>query len=523
MLRQYVCFGNIMIIKMRVISIISLLFIGVNVSYSQETSMVWYESFGGEGNDIVEEVITDNENNVYVLGTVETTNEDGISQHDLFVAKYSEGGLQEWKHDVIGERNDQGVSMKLNTNGNLHVLVSSDSKTGYFSNNKGYEDLYLFNFSNDGELLSNKQFGGEFIDLPSSILLTNDGHLLISGHSRSTTGTLINNRGQLDFWVIKTDMYGNTVWEKTYGGSDEDYTVDILELTDGNYMLLGHSTSIDFDIPDNYGDLDISLMKLDQNGNIIWQESYGGLYNDVASDMIELENGNIMIGGSTFSNNIDVSFNNGNSDGWIFEVDQAGDIIWENTYGADGNDYIQSLQLENGVVKVLGNSFSEAIQDKVNNGAEDIWFFKLAADHTILTQHLIGGNSFENASSFILLSTNELLITGRSNSGNGFGNGTGSDYDGFIAKIRLGEFNEITAQNKLSVHPNPSNGVFYLNNLSGDVELTLFNSLGQKIPLAQPFDRVSTYVINLEGHDSGVYLLEVIENGEKEIARLIKK
>lgn len=485
--------------------------------------MVWYESFGGEGNDIVEEVITDNDNNVYILGTIELADQDGLLQRDLFVAKYTLGGLQEWKYELNGERNDQGISMKLNPNGNIHVLVSSDSKTGYFSQNKGYEDLYLFNLDNDGELISHRQFGGEFIDLASSILLTNDGHLLISGHSRSTTGSHINNRGQLDFWVIKTDIFGNVIWERTYGGSDEDYTVDLMELSDGNYMLLGHSTSIDYDIPDNYGDLDISLMKLDQNGNIIWQESYGGLYNDIASDMIELDNGNIMIGGSTFSSNIDVSFNNGNSDGWILEVDQAGDIVWENTYGAEGNDYIQSLELENGVVKVLGNSFSETIQDKVNNGAEDIWFFKLAPDHSISTQHLIGGNSFENASSFILLSDNELLITGRSNSGDAFGNGTGNDYDGFIAKIRLGEFNEITAQNKLSVHPNPSNGIFYLNNLTGDVQLTLFNSMGQKIPLAQPFDRVSTYVINLEGHDSGVYLLEVIEDGQKEISRLIKK
>lgn len=523
MLRQGLCFGNIMITKMRALSIISLLLVSVSMSFSQEASMVWYESFGGDGNDIVKEVITDNDNNAYILGTVELADEDGLLQRDLFVAKYTHGGLQEWKFELGGERNDQGVSMKLNPNGNIHVLVSSDSKTGYFSQNKGYEDLYLFNLTNAGELVSHHQFGGEFIDLPSSIQLTKDGHLLISGHSRSTTGSYVDNRGQLDFWVIKTDIYGNVVWERTYGGSDEDYTVDLMELSDGNYMLLGHSTSIDFDVPDNYGDLDISLMKLDQNGNIIWQESYGGLYNDVASDMIELDNGNIMIGGSTFSNNIDVSFNNGNSDGWIFEVDQAGDIVWENTYGADGNDYIQSLELENGVVKVLGNSSSETIKDKVNNGEEDIWFFKLAPDHTISIQHLIGGNSFENASSFILLSANELLITGRSNSGDAFGNGTGNDYDGFIAKIRLGEFNEITAQNKLSVHPNPSNGIFYLNNLTGDVQLTLFNSLGQEIPLAQPFDRVSTYVINLEGHDSGVYLLEVIENGQKEISRLIKK
>ena len=173
--------------------------------------------------------------------------------------------------------------------------------------------------------------------------------------------------------------------------------------------------------------------------------------------------------------------------------------------------------------QVLGNSYSETIQNKVNNGKEDIWFFNLAADRSIHTQHLIGGKSFENASSFILLSSNEVLITGRSNSNDAFSNGIGNDYDGFIAKIRLGEFNEITAQNKLSVHPNPSNGIFYLNNLSGEVDLTLFNSMGQEIPLAQPFDRVSTYVINLEEHNSGVYLLEVIENGQKEVSRLIKK
>lgn len=484
--------------------------------------MVWYEAFGGSGNDIVETVINDDEDNLYILGTIEK-NSSSEGQFDLFIAKFSNAGNLEWKREIGGSGSDRGISMILGQSNDVLVLVSSDSDNGDFKNNKGYEDLYLMNYSSAGEHIYTKQFGGEFIDIPSSLLLTNDGNILICGHSRSTSGSLSSNRGQLDFWVIKTDIYGNTIWERTYGGTDEDYTVKMLQHSDGNYLLLGHSTSIDFDIPDNYGDLDISLMKLSENGDIIWQESFGGRFDDFASDILELENGNVLIGGSTFSDNIDISQNNGNSDGWIFEVDQAGDIVWEKTYGDSGNDYIKSIQQENGVIKVLGSSFSTSIQDNYNNGAEDIWFFKLAADHSISSQSLIGGDSFENASSFVLLSSDELLITGRSNSRDAFGNGTGNDYDGFLAKIRFGELNDITAADQVSVHPNPSNGIYYLNNLPEGVELRLMNIAGQDIPLPKPFDRVSTYVIDLSAHNNGVYFLEITSENKKSVTRLVKK
>lgn len=491
----------------------------ITMSYAQQASMVWYEAFGGSGNDIVETVITDEEQNLYILGTIEkNTSTEG--QFDLFVAKYSNSGNLQWKKEIGGSGSDRGITMILGQQNELLILVSSDSDNGIFSQNKGYEDLYLMKYTLDGQHVFTKQFGGEFIDIPSSLMLTEDGNILISGQSRST---LLNNKGQLDFWVIKTDMDGNTVWERTYGGSDEDFTVKMLQSSDGNYLLLGHSTSIDFDIPDNFGDLDISLMKLTKDGDILWQESFGGRFDDMASDMIELENGNVLIGGSTFSDNIHISHNNGNSDGWIFEVDQAGDIVWERTYGDSGNDYIRSLKEENGVVKVLGSSLSASIQDKVNNGAEDIWFFKLASDRSIASQSLIGGDSFENASSFVLLSSDELLITGRSNSGDAFGNGTGNDYDGFLAKIRFGDLNTITATGQVSVHPNPSNGIFYLNNLAEDAEMRLLSITGQEIPLPKPFDRVSTYVIDLSGYNTGVYFLEVTSQNKKSIARLVKK
>lgn len=507
---------------MKLLTNIGILLACITVSYAQQASMVWYESFGASGNDIVETVVTDEQNNLYVLGTIEK--KSGLNSHgDLFIAKYSNGGILDWKKEIGGSGNDKGVSMILGPNGELLVLASSNSNSGDFTDNKGYEDLYLLQYSGSGQHLFTKHFGGEFIDIPSSLMLTSEGDILICGHSRSTTGALSNNKGQLDYWVIKTDLQGNTIWERTYGGSDEDYAVKMIQLTDGNYMLLGHSTSIDFDIPDNYGDLDVSLMKLATDGDIIWQESFGGTLDDIASDLIQLENGNVLVAGSTFSNNIFVSQNNGNSDGWMLEVDMSGDMIWEKSFGDDGNDFIKSVKEENGVIKALGSSLSESIQDKLNNGAEDIWFFRLDVNRDMAYQSLIGGDSFENASSFVLLSSDELLITGRSNSRNAFGNGNGTDYDGFLAKIRLGELNDLTALDKVSVHPNPSNGIYYLNNLPDNISIRLLNIAGQEIHLTKPFNRVSTYVIDISAENSGVYFLEITSNDQKEITRLIKR
>lgn len=504
------------------LALILLVFISCS-SIAQEASLVWYESFGAEGNDVVESVKSDYEGNLYVLGTIDREEELISEQNNMFVARFSSKGNLEWKNEVRCSGNDRGICMLIDQNNDVLVLASSNSNDGVFSNNKGYEDLYLLKFSKTGEIIEKKQFGGEFIDLPSSIIATYDGNFLISGHSRSTSGALSNNKGQLDFWVIKVDPSGNTIWEKTYGGTDEDYSVKAIQLRDGNYMLLGHSTSIDFDVPDNYGDLDISLMKLSTEGEILWQDSYGGRFDDTGSDIIELDNGHLLIAGNTFSDNIDVSMNNGNSDGWLFEVDETGDLVWERTYGDKGNDYISSMNIDNGTIRILGSSTSANIQGKVNNGEEDIWVFELDSDRSPKQQYLIGGNSFEDASSFILLPNNELLITGRSNSRDAFGNKSGDDYDGFLAKIRLGELNNLTSKDLISVHPNPSEGIFYLNNVSDDITLRLINSSGQEIPIDKPFTRVSTFVIDLSVHDNGVYFLEITSSETNEVVRLIKK
>lgn len=502
---------------------IALILIWTGVSYGQEASLVWYESIGTEGDDKIITSQTDSEGNHYLLGQIENQFGNQESSIDIFIAKYSEKGIVQWTKTIGSHGNDIGVAMLLDAHNELLILASSNSDDGLFKGNFGHEDLYMFRISAEGELIKTSKFGGNFIDLPSSIIETVDGNYLITGHSRSNDGDLTSNKGQLDFWILKVDYSGHLIWQRNYGGSDEDYTVKAISLHDGNYMILGHSTSIDFDVPDNYGDLDISLMKLNANGDLIWQESYGGAYNDFASDIYELDNGNFLVAGSTFSNNIDISFNNGNSDGWIFEVTSNGDLIREKTFGSKGNDYIQSMLVEgNGTIRLLGNSSSELISDERNNGAEDIWLFNLNSEFEITNQLLIGGSSFENASSFALLPNDQILITGQSNSVDGIFIRSAGKYDGFIAKIKTSELNSITAAGKISVHPNPSNGIFYLNNLPEGASLTVYNQAGLEVDV-QHIHLASTSMVDLTSMPSGLYFLELATTDAVERIKVIRK
>jgi hypothetical protein len=273
-------------------------------------------------------------------------------------------------------------------------------------NNNGDLDYWVWKMNEQGELDWQKSFGGSGFDLLQSIKNTKDGGFILAGSSSSNAVFQKKDscRGVTDFWVIKLDAKGEEQWQKTIGGSGQDELVCAFQTRDGGYMLGGSSSSSpktpdegtekDNSItkvkPDLYakseksrGNMDYWIVKLDKNGEVLWQKTYGGEYADLLRSMEQTKDGGYILGGYSNSpqSGEKTDANTGIGDYWIVKIDAIGDIEWQKTYGGNGDNQLYVIhQTQDGGYIAGGNSNSTtpltSMGGSVRSGT-DFWVLKM--------------------------------------------------------------------------------------------------------------------------------------------------
>lgn len=200
-------------------------------------------------------------------------------------------------------------------------------------------DIWAVKFDASGNIIWKKCYGGLENETGQAVIETPDGGFIIVGTSESTEGDLTNNKGGVDGWIIKIDANGNVLWQKNLGGTGNDYFRSIVVATDGDYVITGASESNDGDVSGNHGGLDLWTIKIDGNGNIKWSKCLGGTASDYGASITRTLNGNLLIGGTTSSANGDVAHNNGAEDMWTLLMSPDGELIWQKTTGTNRNDF----------------------------------------------------------------------------------------------------------------------------------------------------------------------------------------
>ncbi len=174
-------------------------------------------------------------------------------------------------------------------------------------------------FSQVPSIAWEKSYGGSKFDLPSSIFQTADNGYVIAGSSTSDDGDLTMNYGSQDYWIVKISSIGLLEWQKSLGGSRGDTAECIIQTSDGGYIVSGFTSSSNGDVTFNHGASDVWVVKLDIDGNIKWENSYGGTSSENGKNIIQTLDGGYIIAASSSSNDGDVSNNNGGSlDYWIY-------------------------------------------------------------------------------------------------------------------------------------------------------------------------------------------------------------
>jgi hypothetical protein len=252
----------------------------------------------------------------------------------------------------------------------------------------------------------NETYGGTARDYAYAIVQTSDGGYAIAGQTDSF------GHGMTDFYLVRTDVAGNMVWNKTYGGADEEEAYSVIQTNDGGYAMAGRTKSFGVDHSE-----DMWLVKTDANGIVEWNCSYGSIGIEIAYSVVQTSDGGYAIGGETGSWSEE-------RDMWLVKTDAAGNMQWNKTYGLAGS----TVEFCRSLIKTADGGFAMVGDREIVGGDSDAWFVKTYADGNMQWDRIYGGTEKDHASSVIQTKDGGYAIAGHTRS---FGAG---EYDFWLIK-----------------------------------------------------------------------------------------
>ena len=225
------------------------------------------------------------------------------------------------------------------------------------------ENLTLFKIDNNGNLVWNKTFGGSKSDGPARILNSQDGNYFIVGGSSSIDGDISYNPYlYLNFWVLKIDSNGNKIWDKMYGGNGLDHIWNANSTSDGGLIAIGWTDSKDGDVSNYYGMYDAWMIRLDKDGEKLWDISIGNNFFNYPTSALETSDKGFLFTSSALNysgGNIGCSLHPNYSDIVLTKLDSTGSILWQQCYGGTYHESAYDMiEVEDGYI-LIGNSYSE--------------------------------------------------------------------------------------------------------------------------------------------------------------------
>jgi len=378
----------------------------------------------------------------------------------IFTAIYSISFSQrfaiEWQQCYGGSGGDGGEELILLAYSTYMILGGSGSDDGDISFAHGEYDIWLVKTDWYGNLLWEKTIGGSDDDSPLNFYLTPEGNYIISCGTFSNDGDISGNHGGRDYWVAKTDSLGNIIWQRCLGSSVNDYSEQMVVDDMGNIYVIGGSHGDDGDITDPHGFVDFWIVKLNQDGELLWDRSLGGTITDWGQCISPTPDGGYIVGGLTDSPDGDVECENtniGQFDMWIVKLDSLNNIQWQQCYGGSELDNAIDIKItDDGGYIIAGITKSNDGDVSGFHGiageSADLWIVKIDSLGTIEWQRCLGGTENEGNPKIYLTEDQEYLISGYafSNNGDVSGNHSNPGYFADIWLLKLSEEGELLWQ-----------------------------------------------------------------------------
>jgi len=366
-------------------------------------NLIWEKTYGGTDSEEFRRIFPSTDGNYYLLGT--SWSEDGDISHNPYpgtpsywVVKIDIDGDILWDKIVGGTMGDYLWTGAATADGGVVAFGETSSNDGHVSVSYGGRDTWFVKLNADGEVEWDYTIGTGWFDIGQAIIQTSDGGYLAGSNSIILPGAI----GNITCippsyeWVTgvltKFDAEMNVQWQHCYGGNNHDGIFSIIEIENG-YVFTGSTSSTD--MPGFHGGIsDLWVVRIDINGNVVWQKAFGGSRGEEGHSIFTSEDGSFIVAGVTQSNNGDVSGNNSVSehhhDIWMFKINGEGELQWQQCFGGAGNEEVMY-----GVHRKCDNNF--VIAGVTNYGPSydvgctpyggnwmdrDFWVFEILKDDT---------------------------------------------------------------------------------------------------------------------------------------------
>jgi hypothetical protein len=426
----------------------------------------------------------------------------GAGGDDIYLVRLNEDGDTLWTKTYGGLLNDRAFSIRP-TSDNHYIIAGFTSSQG-----TGGADVWLLKVDENGDTAWTSWFGNLTWDAAYCAQETADSGFIVTGMS-----TIFGLGDQL--FLVKTDAHGDSVWAKTYGGTNQDYGRWVEQTADGGYIVAGYTYSY------GPGGSTAWLLKTNAAGDTLWTQLYGGNLDDHAFSVLPLADGTYILVGST------QSYGAGLDDVYVVRVGASGDTLWMNWYGGESADHGQSAVIaHDSTIVIAGYTWSYGL------GYTDVYLLKIDLDGDTLWTKTIGGSSYDYAYSIDNTPDTGYIIVGRTRS---FGAGQS---DAYIIKtgadLGVTEHEELGSHSNLRIVPNPFSKLI---NISFEVDsrqyavgsIEIYDICGRLVKSFNPLPYAPSYVqITWDGCDesekalpSGVYFLRVTAGEHAETKKLL--
>ncbi len=340
------------------------------VKLNEDGNMVWQKNYGDEDFDSANEVIENKEGDYIIAGwsnSIHPKHKGMIDGHDTWILKLNSKGEQIWLKEF---------KKKAST----HKLIEIQNKQylliGYSEDDNGN---WIYRLDANGEFIEEINLGKNKIDVGRCFEQTDNGYI-VAGVLSSQKNLKIDKNDNLDLGILKLNKNFQVEWERNLGGSKNDYVSSVLVDPNGDFVFAGSSFSSDGDVDNNNNrkGWNFWILKIDKNGKLLWETILGGNAGEEATGIENSAEGGYIISGWTQSSDGDIDSNNGGTDAWIVKLDNNGEMLWEQTFGGSEEDLpLSVVATGKGAYAVAGFSRSQSGDVKKNQGRSDFWVFKI--------------------------------------------------------------------------------------------------------------------------------------------------
>ena len=350
------------------------------------------------------------------------------------------GDKADYLMDIFQEEKDYSII-------SAGYTFSSDNQD-VSSVNNGLSDYWIVKADKEGDIIYSNLFGADSSDNLAVLVPVgfdaDNGYLLAGSSASGRNGDKSEeSKGGFDYWIVKIDAFGNKEWDKTIGGSSDDFLTCAIGDGAGNFILGGYSISgiSGNKSGENRGDEDYWIVKVDGFGNILWDVTLGGSSSDIMTN-VTLGLGDFIVGGHSKSDASGAKSEDsyGGYDFWINKIDLNGNHLSDETKGGDQDDFLEEIRMRGHVdgYWISGTTYSSSSGSKTSTqyGEGDVWVLLTDTSFNSIWEKTIGSGESEVCKDMEIAVDGGAILAGwSSSSGGNKESGTQGSDDFWIYKI----------------------------------------------------------------------------------------